>query len=197
VSRVACGQVTSKDIDKLIRAEVWPFVREQGFTVRGRTARRHWDDAIDVINFQSFNGHEATVLGVTSFSFQLNLGVWPAFPVAGWEVTRDAQGRPQPAEYECVFRSEVRPTVPAPVRKRSLNPFAFRPLPQPAAIWSVTADGANALDCVRDARQGIEAQALPWFDGLRTAEQLLAAMADWPESPLKSAVAEGAARRAP
>ena len=32
--------MTSKDVDKLIRSEVWPFVREQGFVVSGRTARR-------------------------------------------------------------------------------------------------------------------------------------------------------------
>jgi hypothetical protein len=55
--------MTSKDVDKLIRAEVWPFVRAQGFVVSGRTARRWRADAIDVINFQSYSDHVAAVHG--------------------------------------------------------------------------------------------------------------------------------------
>jgi hypothetical protein len=170
--------VTSKDIDKLIRAHVWPFVREQGFVVRGRSARRYWEDAVDVINFQSFSGHQAMVHGMTSFSFQLNLGVWPTFLPGADAMRRDDHGRPLVAEYECRFRHHVTPTVEKPPRKRNWNPFAFRPLPEPTAIWSVAEDGANAAECVIDARQGIEVQALPWFELHRTVAQMLALMAD-------------------
>jgi Domain of unknown function (DUF4304) len=170
--------MTSKDVDKLIRAHVWPFVRKQGFVVRGRSARRYWDEAVDVINFQSFNSHQATVHGMTTFSFQLNLGVWPTFLPDAETMSRDDHGRPLVAEYECILRHYVTPTVDNPPRKRSWNPFAFRPLPVPTAVWSVAEDGANAAECVIDSRQGIEVQALPWFDQRRTAEQMLAVMRD-------------------
>src|SRR4051812_46815994 len=85
-------RVTSKDVDRVIRAEVWPFVREQGFIVRGRTARRYWPDAVDVVNFQSYSAQQAMVHGITSFSFQVNLGVWPVFLPGTEEMRRDERG---------------------------------------------------------------------------------------------------------
>jgi uncharacterized protein DUF4304 len=190
--------VTSKDVDKLIRAHVWPFVRAQGFVVRGRSARRYWDDAVDVINFQSFSGHQATVHGMTSFSFQLNLGVWPAFLPDAEQMRRDDHGRPLVAEYECLFRHHVTPGVSEPPRKRSWNPFALRPLPKPEAVWSVAEDGANAAECVIDARDGIEQQGLPWFEGRRTAGQMLAVLhGEGYETPQQEAFERRAAQSRP
>jgi hypothetical protein len=189
--------VTSKDVDRLIRAEVWPFVREHGFVVTGRTARRYWPDAVDVVNFQSYSGHQATVHGITSFSFQVNLGVWPAFLPDDDRMRRDAHGRVLVPEYECLLRHHVVPSVREPPRRRSLNPFAFRALPKPTATWAVAEDGANARACVVDARRGIESQALPWFEARRTAEQMIALAREEFESPwLEFLVASAAARRA-
>jgi hypothetical protein len=89
------------------------------------------------------------------------------------------------AEYQCLFRHHVTPAVAPPPRKRSLNPFAFRPRPL-TGIWSVAKDGANAVACIDDARRGIESEALPWFEERRTAEQMLVLLqADW-ESPMRS-----------
>jgi hypothetical protein len=165
--------VTSKDVDRLIRTEVWPFVRGHGFVVRGRTARRYCPDVDHVINFQSYASHQATVHGITSFSFQVNLGAWPVFMPDEYELRCDERGRLLVHEYECLFRHHVEPTVAEPARRRSLNPFAFRPLPRPTATWAVAADGANATECVVDARDGIESQALPWFEARRTAGQMI------------------------
>ena len=151
-------------------------MREHGFVVRGRSARRYWEDAVDVVNVQSFSDHEATVVGITTFSFQVNLGVWPTFLPEPREVPRDDRGRPLPPEYECAFRRHVVPTLTEPRRRRSLNPFAFRPLPKPTGIWAVAEDGSNVIECAADARRGVEVQALPWFEGLRTAEQMLGAL---------------------
>lgn len=160
-------------------------MREHGFVVRGRSARRYWDDAVDVINFQSFTSHQATVMGVSTFSFQLNLGVWPTFLPERREIRRDDRERPLPEEYECAFRHIVFPTVDAPRRKRSLNPFAFRPLPKPAGIWAIAEDGSNAAECAVDARSGIESQALPWFETLRTPEQMEVALERDADSPMR------------
>jgi hypothetical protein len=186
------GPVTSKDVDKLIRAEVWPFVRDLGFVVRGRTARRYGPDAVEVINFQSYDAHQATVLGITTYSFQVNLGVWPAFLPGADAMRRDDHGRPLVNEYECLFRHHVEPTIEAPPRKRSLNPFAFRPLPKPTGTWSVTEGNARA--CVIDARAGIESQGLPWLESRRTAEQMIAVAEEF-ESPMREDLIELAAAR--
>lgn len=166
--------LTSKDVDKLLRAEVWPYVREQGFVVRGRTARRYWHDAVDIVNVQSYSAHVADVHGMTSCSFQVNLAVWPTFrPPDGRAPGRDDQGRLLVDEWQCLFRHHVEPTVPKPLRRRSRNPFPLRPLPAPTGTFEIAGDGANALDCVRDARRGLEAQALPWFAARRTVAQML------------------------
>ena len=166
--------MTSKDVDKLIRAEVWPFVREQGFVVSGRTARRWWTDAIDVINFQSYSDHVAGVHGMTTFSFQVNLSVQPAVLPPEGEVSYDKQGRPLLKEWQCFFRHYVEPSVPKPPRRRSLNPFGHRPLPAPTGTFEIAKDGSNARECVIDARAGIEQQALAWFEARRTTSQMLA-----------------------
>jgi hypothetical protein len=188
--------VTSKDIDRLLRKDVWPRLREHGFLVRGRTARRYWPDAVDVVNFQSYSGHQATVHGITSFSFQVNLGMWPTFLPGAQAMRRDERGRALVNEYECLLRHHVEPTLAEPPRKRSLNPFAFRPLPKPTATWAVAPDGGNARECVLDAARAIEAQALPWFGARRTAEQLIAVARAEFESPWLEYVIGFAAARA-
>src|SRR3954453_23614844 len=188
--------MTSKDIDRVWRADVWPALRKRGFLVRGRTARRYWSDAVDVVNVQSYSGHQATVHGITSFSFQVNLGLWPTFVPGAEAMRRDDRGRLLVNEYECLLRHHVEPTVSEPPRKRSLNPFAFRPLPKPTATWAVAADGANARECVLDARCAIESQALQWFEARRTAEQLIAVARAEFESPWCEYVTGFAAARA-
>jgi hypothetical protein len=164
--------VNGKDIDKLLRAEFWPAVRAHGFAVRGRSAWRHRDDAIDVVNVQSYDEHQATVMGLTTFSFQVNLGVWPTPVPQRFEVDRDDRGRPTPAEYHCEFRNHLRPSIDRPKRRTNLKPFALRPR-RPTDVWDVLEDGSNAADCVADARRTFEVQALPWYDDLTTSEQML------------------------
>src|SRR3954470_13324709 len=106
--------MTSKDIDRVWRADVWPALRERGFLVRGRTARRYWPDAVDVVKVQSYSGHQATVHGITSFSLQVNLGLWPTFLPGADAMDHDQRGRLLVDEYECVLRHHVEPTVPEP-----------------------------------------------------------------------------------
>lgn len=65
----------SKVVNRAIKANVWPMLKEHGFGhFTTRTAWRHDHDRIDVINFQSFNSYQASVIGCTTYSFALRLG---------------------------------------------------------------------------------------------------------------------------
>ena len=57
----------------------WPVLKDRGFTCfTSRTAWRDQEQLIDIINFQSFNGYNADVLGCTTFSFAVNLSIYLA-----------------------------------------------------------------------------------------------------------------------
>ena len=65
-------------MSRALRQVVWPTLKEQGF-VRRRppTAWRDSPGQIDGINFWAHDVYNAGVLGVTTSSFQLQLGVQP------------------------------------------------------------------------------------------------------------------------
>jgi len=65
-------------VNRALRQVVWPTLKEEGFVRRTpRTAWRDSPEQIDVINFWAHNVYNAGVLGVTTSSFQLQLGVQP------------------------------------------------------------------------------------------------------------------------
>ena len=103
----------SKAINKLIRSEVWPILRDQGFTVfESRSAFAYKAQFINVVSFQSFNSYNAEVLGCTTYSFTPRLGVYVIRSPGEYRVKRDKAGRLQPFEYECSFRSELKKRTP-------------------------------------------------------------------------------------
>ena len=69
------AEISSTDINRLIRHLVWARLRDVGFDRRtARTAWRRWSEGVDVVNFQSFNSYLAGGVGCTTFSFAVNLG---------------------------------------------------------------------------------------------------------------------------
>jgi hypothetical protein len=67
----------SKSVNKEIRQTIWPLLREAGFwRFSSRSAWRHAESRVEVLNFQSFNSYNAGVLGCTTYSFSVNLGVF-------------------------------------------------------------------------------------------------------------------------
>jgi hypothetical protein len=99
----------SKAINKLIRSEVWPILRDQGFSVfDSRSAYAYKAPFINVVSFQSFNSYLAGGLGCTTYSFTPRLGVYVMGSPGEYRVRHDRMGRLQPFEYECSFRSELR-----------------------------------------------------------------------------------------
>jgi len=67
----------NRKVTRAIGRVVWPALREVGFdSFTGRSAWRYAGKDVDVVNLQSFGGMLADSVGCTSFSFQVNLGVW-------------------------------------------------------------------------------------------------------------------------
>ena len=142
----------SKGINKLIRSEIWPLLRQLGFShFDSRSAFAYQDAFINVVNFQSFNSYLAGTLGCTTYSFAVRLGVYVVGQPGGDRVPRDQVGRLIPHEYECYFRSELRKRTPVDGFARD-EIFYFDP------------DGHTVGPCFNELRE-LVIQVLPnWFE---------------------------------
>lgn len=158
----------SKAVNKEIRRTVWPLLKTQGFTqVSARTAWRHGDQKIDVVNFQSFNSYNAGIMGVTTFSFAVNLGAYLCYVPPQWPPKKIKDGVPYPAEYECQFRGGLPRTISQPNNAH-------------AHVWLVETDGRNLARCVNDVLQEIP-DALAWFERLESKTSVLRILLEEPE----------------
>jgi hypothetical protein len=154
----------SKAINKLIRSEIWPILRQQGFTrFDSRTAHAYHGSFINVVNFQSFNSYLAEGVGCTTYSFALNLGVY----VIGspWESNRerDQDGRLHPSELECSFREQVRKRAPVDGFNRE-------------DIFYIHPDGRTTAQCFREVKYLLTEVAPSWFEARNNLDALLSRM---------------------
>jgi hypothetical protein len=100
--------VNSKVVDQALRTALWPALKEAGFNRRtGRTAWRDHGLAVECVSVQSFNAYRADVIGATTYSFGINLGVF--FEAIA---SRSAMGGlvkdfSRPKEFECHLRKFV------------------------------------------------------------------------------------------
>jgi len=102
----------SRVASKLIRSEIWPILRRQGFTkLNARNAWRYRQPLIDVVNFQSFNSYLAEGIGCTTYSFGVNLGVYVQDGLDS-QVKRNKAGRLLPHEAECAYRVQLKKRKP-------------------------------------------------------------------------------------
>lgn len=155
-------------MNRALRETVWPALEEHGFTRRtARTAWRDRDDQVDVVTFQSFNAYNAGVLGITTYSFQVNLGVHPRCRTT--EHTRQKHGQLRPEEYQCDFRRMMRKGLQQPEYERE-------------TMWFVRPDRSNLDAVVKDARDVLLSDGLEWFDQLAGLEALLSTAEHAPES---------------
>jgi hypothetical protein len=146
----------SKAVNLAIRAEIRPLVSEAGFhRSTARTFWRHHSDRVDVINFQSFNSYNAGVLGITTFSFALNLGCYLRYIPNRFPSTPDsdrlAGDNIKPKEYECPLRGRLR---------RSYLDKACRD----TQIWYIDPHGSNLGKALHDARVVLNRDGIPWFE---------------------------------
>jgi hypothetical protein len=180
-------EIANRDVTRAIGRTVWPALREAGFeSFTGRNAWRYVGKHVDVVNFQSFGGMLADSVGCTSFSFQVNLGLW--IPEDAWGLPRaeDSKRRPRPQEYECEphrltlqkslsqpwfrpFRGDASRWPPSfRIHREGLKQVFRSDTHDNAYVWFVLTDGSNLEECVEDALAAIRRDGLPWFDSLRT-----------------------------
>lgn len=101
----------SKAVNKEIRGRIWPLLKDIGFSrFTPRTAWRYNDGKIDVLNFQSFNAYNASVMGVSTFSFCVNLGSFLIYVPPQWP-PKVKGGHLMPNEAECHFRRRLKRRV--------------------------------------------------------------------------------------
>src|ERR671915_1504383 len=185
--RRAERSVDNRAVTRAIGRIVWPQLRNVGFdSFTGRNAWRYVGDEVDVVNFQSYGGRLADSVGCTSFSFQVNLGLWRPADALSTPRDTDAAGRPRPQEYECEPRRRF--------LKKSLSQPWFRPFRSDVSrwpksfrlhraalkhvfgsathdnmyVWFVLPDGSNLTECVEDALLALTREGLPWFESLRS-----------------------------
>ena len=177
----------NRAVTRAIGRIVWPQLRNVGFeSFTGRNAWRYVGDEVDVVNFQSYGGRLADSVGCTSFSFQVNLGLWRNADALSTPRDTDAEGRPRPQEYECEPHRRA--------LEKSLSQPWFRPFQSDVSrwpqsfrlhraalklvygsethdnvyVWFVLSDGSNLEECVEDALRALKHEGLPWFESLRS-----------------------------
>jgi hypothetical protein len=153
----------SRIVNSQIKRRIWPRLREAGFdTFTSRTAWRHHEDRIDVVNFQSFNSYNAGVLGCTTYSFSVNLGCLVTAIPPDYEPSKmkEKGGLLLPQEYECHFRGRLARSFKQPeLRERS--------------IWYIDPSEKYLGWAITDIEQQTAANVLGWFERLAKLEDAL------------------------
>jgi hypothetical protein len=152
--------VDSKIVNAEIRSEVRPVLRRAGFErSTDRTYWRYHDDRADVINFQSFNSYNAGVMGISTYSFAVNLGCYLKYIPNQYPHSRGAErlegDRPRPKEYECQLRGRL---------NRSYRDASC----SDSKIWFIDSLGTNLSRAIHDVLMVLNRDGLPWFDRFTT-----------------------------
>ena len=130
----------SKVVNRAIKAEIWSALKENGFDrFTTRTAWRFQPGQIDVINFQSFNAYNASVIGCTSYSFAVNLGSYIHAIPDNYPISTKL-GLPEPKDYDCHFRGRLKPNVSQPKLGQD-------------NIWYIDAGGERLAEAISDVRR--------------------------------------------
>lgn len=154
----------SKVINKLIRSEIWPILREQGFSLfDSRNAFAYKDQFINVVNFQSFNSYLAGGLNCTTFSFAVNLGAYVVGSPGAEHVRIGKAGHLMPFESQCSFRSQLKKRTP-------VDGFARDD------VFYIDPDGRTTAACFLEVQGLLREFAAPWFQAQNDLEELISRM---------------------
>lgn len=145
-------RISSREVNSGLRAIVWPTLREQGFLDRTqRVAWKDFPDCVAVVDFWSFNSYTAGTMGVTTFSFQVNLGIRPLCSSRGLEHVKVKDGKLRPREPECDLRRVLWKSISQPETEK---PY----------VWFVREDGSNLREVVEDACEVLLTTGMDWID---------------------------------
>jgi hypothetical protein len=161
--------ISSREVNAELRAVVWPALREQGFMERTqRVAWRDHPDSVAVVDFWSFNSYTAATMGVTTYSFQVNLGIRARCSSNGRSFVKIRDGKLRPREAECDVRRVLWKTI-AQVETDK---------PQ---VWFVREDGSNLREVLEDARSVLLSTGMAWIDEFSDLSRILAFAENEPE----------------
>jgi Domain of unknown function (DUF4304) len=157
--------VDSHLVTRAIRQHIHPLLKQEGFlNFSSRSHWRHKSNRIEVINFQSFSSYLAHTARCTTFSFAINLGIFfPAVPPEHEVLLTSIKKKNDkllPQEHSCHFRKQVHKIFKQPELE---NP----------GIWYIDAEGIYLDSAIKDARDAIIQDALPWFARLSSDEEVL------------------------
>jgi hypothetical protein len=156
-------------VSRTIRSVARPILEDHGFeTFTTRSAWRQRDRVIDVVNFQSFNRYNADVLGCTTFSFAINLGIYLTDVPSDYPLSI-RRGERRPEEFHCHIRRRVHPPHPA--------------LPGAEYVWSIDELGRNHEETVHAAALELLRRAIPWFIAFRDTPTVLSMLLDEASTP--------------
>lgn len=142
--------MNSQDVSKAIRRYTRPTLEEVGFTqFTARKAWRHLPGLVHVIDFQSLGHYLGQSLNTTSFSFGIDIGIqFTATSKYPWFGRVASEAPPRPGGH-----------LTKSLRKRLNQPELPRP-----DVWYVDPNGENLPEVVRDARDAVLDQAMPWLE---------------------------------
>ena len=196
--------VDATDVDRALRASLWPNLRDQGFDTRTtRAGWRFWEGGVEVLDIQSV-GASAEAAGCTSFSFSAYLGSAPDFLPRSADIPVGRDGRLRPHYWNCPLeitlnkaiaqpwfqaftREPAKPLTDAGAKHREgLRQVLRTDVHDRPEIWYVLEDGSN-LGAVLDDLIAVVMTALPDLITLRdpciTATRIERGDFGSPESP--------------
>ena len=176
--------VDVRDVNRALRATLWPRLRAEGFESRtARAAWRYWDGGVEVVDVQSI-GPEWDAVGCTSYSFGAQVGSWPDYFADEGTPPIGKDGRPRPRYWNCplnftlsktisqpwfqAFAREPSPSMTDAARKHreGLRAVLRADVHERPDIWYVLEDGSNLDEVVADLLQ-VVLSTLPDLASLR------------------------------
>jgi hypothetical protein len=160
--------IDAKDVNRALRATLWPAIKAHGFTVRtDRVAWRYARNDIDVVELQAVGQH-AEAIGCPSLSLSVYIAAYPRFLDRKDSIpVRD--GRPRPHYWHCdPFRRSMHKTISQPwfrpfsepldkrmllsfrLHREALSRLIDRAVHDVPDIWYMREDGSNLDENLRD-----------------------------------------------
>jgi hypothetical protein len=153
----------SKIVSARLRSEIRPYLKEAGFSAfTGRNAWRRLSDRTEVVSYISFNSYNASVIGCTTYSFFVNLGVYFHYiPNHLGRSLFDADNpKFRPPEHNCHFRGGLSRSFAQPELERR-------------DIWYIDEGGSYLDKAVHDTRMALARDGMPWFERFSRSDEVL------------------------
>jgi hypothetical protein len=149
----------SVSVTRHIKSRIVPALKSAEFEGKGRTFWRRRPYAVNVVHFQSFSKYTADIIGCTTFSLTVNLGVY--YPCYHWIFPDPSRSPNQPSIWTCHALRQLAKTLPQPELARK-------------DIWNIHEDGSNLNAVIQDVSDAMIQQGMPFFDEWSDVERALA-----------------------